>query len=730
MIWDSIPQTLKDNGLWCCWKLTDKGKVPIDAITGKMARSNDKTTFHPFIDVLKRLANYYNFDEHGKLLGGLGLGIFNGFSAIDIDNCRDAVTGKMTPMAEDIIDYCQSYTEISPSGKGIRIIFRTDTVIDKNMYYINNRNNGLEIYISDNTNKFVTITGNVLYPSDVRYVDMTYVLNKYMSRENKLDIALTKDKKLYELYNAQAPGSGANESEMDLALCSKLAYYLDNNESMVNSAFISSPYFLSKDVEHKQKWLVRDDYRLQTIKMALKPVPVVSDNYDLNDTGNAHRFVARFGDIIRYNVDNQKWMIWNGKYWQMDVYNNIKNYAELVIEEMKQQVLSMAETNEKKALMNNIKRALSSSGKIAFLKEAEHISGIPVTNNNFDRDPFMLNCASGVIDLHDGTIRPHDKTFMCSKYVPYELSNDEPKLWNKFLGEIFASNNELIHYIQKIMGYALSGSTREQCMFILLGDGANGKSILTEVLYEVSGSYSKTSNVDVLLERKNQNGNLGEIARLNGVRNVVMGETKPGDKLNEGLIKTMTSGIEQIVARFLYGNEFEFTPIFKMFMMTNYRPIIRGTDTGIWRRIKIIPFDVTIPDDKQDKDLMNKMQKEYPQILNWLVQGCIMWQKEGISNPQLIDESIKQYRSEMDLVQRWIDECCELGAGYRSKSTDLFNAFCNYIAINREFQLSNTLFGRNMSKKFEKRRFGGAIYYIGLQLKDNQPMASKRWEDV
>lgn len=744
MIFDNIPNELKQNGLWCCWRLSDKGKIPYNAMTGGLAKSNDKSTFHPFQKVMENLHFYYNFDENNKPLGGLGLGIFNGFSAIDIDECRNPETGELSELANDIIDFCQSYTEISPSGKGIRIIFKTEIKIDKEEYYINNRNNGLEIYISDNTNKFVTITGNVLYPSNLRNVDITYILNKYMKKKtasfnningpadiSNLQKALKKDKKLIELWNMQAPGSGANESEIDLALCNKLTFYLKGDYEAVNKAFINSPYFRSKDDEHKKKWLVRNDYRDQTIKTAINSLlssvnKMVTSEFELNDTGNAHRFVEKFGDIIRYNVDNKSWMIWNGKHWQTDIYNNIKNFAELVIEDMKQQALIMEDTQEKKAILSNIKRTLSSAGKVAMLKEAEHLDGIPCTNNDFDANPFLFNCASGVINLKTGIINSHDKNLMLSKYSPYEISNEKPTRWLQFLKEVFNDDEELINYVHKILGYSMTGSTKEQCMFMFLGDGANGKSVLLEVINEVMGSYGATSNSEILLEKRNQQGNLGEIARLAGIRNVVTNETKIGDKLNESSIKSLTSGIEKIVARFLYGNEFEFVPIFKIFMATNHRPVIRGTDNGIWRRIKIIPFNVTFTKDKQDKELIYKLKREIPQILNWLVEGCILWQKEGINNPKAIDDSIKEYRSEMDLIQRWIDECCEIDDSFNEKSLDLFNDLCNYISINREFQMSNTLFGRNMGKKFEKRRYGGATYYLGIRLKkDNEYLLSQ-----
>ena len=183
MIFDNIPNELKINGLWCAWRLTAKGKEPFNVANGYRAKSNDKSTFNTFQKVMENLHEYYAFNDKNECTGGLGLGIFNGFSAFDIDDCRDTATGKLSDMADEIINYCQSYTEISPSGKGVRIIIKTNTPLDKDKYYINNRNIGLEVYISDNTNKYVTITGNILFPNDIKTVDIQYILDKYMLKK-------------------------------------------------------------------------------------------------------------------------------------------------------------------------------------------------------------------------------------------------------------------------------------------------------------------------------------------------------------------------------------------------------------------------------------------------------------------------------------------------------------------------------------------------------------------
>lgn len=741
-VWENIPEELKNNGLWCVWSLTDKGKVPINAVTDKFAKSNDKSTFSLYTTAFSALSKYYNVNERGQVTGGLGLGIFNGYSAVDIDHCVD--NGELSEMAQDIIEYCQSYTEYSPSGTGIRIIFKTQTPLSKDEYYINNSNIGLEIYISDQTNKYVTITGNVLHPLPINEIDMSYILNKYMRKDTvspvkvmtTFNISDYSDKKLIELWNTTAPGSHSNESELDLALCSKLAYYLKGDFYAIDKAFRSSPYYNSKDNDHLQKWELRDDYREQTIMKAIQGIrEAIANNseYDLTDTGNARHFVDRFGETVRFNVENQKWMYWNGKYWQTDVYNNVKNFVEIVIEEMKQQAKMSDIEDIRKAMIKNVKRALQSNGKTAMLKEAEHIEGIPVLNGQFDEDGFLFNCATGVIDLKNRKVKQHDKSLMLSKYSPFEVDfKNEPIKWLAFLNDIFEKDQEIIQYMQRVLGYAMTSSTREQCMFMLIGDGSNGKSLLLEIINEALGSYAATSSVEILLEKHNGSaGNLGDIARLNGIRFVVTDEAKLGDKLNESGIKTLTSGIGKIVARFLYGNEFEFTPIMKLFMASNYKPTIRGTDHGIWRRIKVIPFNKVIPDDLQDKDLKYKLMDEMPQILGWIIKGCVEWQKVGLKEPDKLKQAQHEYRSEMDVVQRWVDEVCVIDANCKETSTTLFDNFSNYVKANKEFQLSHTMFGRNMSKKFIKKTYSGVTYYMGLRLKkDNKYILTKEERDA
>lgn len=724
----NIPSELKMNGLWCGWRLTEKGKEPFNLSTGRHAKSNDETTFSTYPILLNNIHKFLTF-EGQKQTGGIGLGIFRGYSAIDIDHCVE--DGVISEMAKDIIEYCKSYTEYSPSGTGIRIIFKTQSKIDKTLYYINNHSLGLEIYISNNTNKFVSITGNKISGDTINEIDITYILDKYMKRNGfNIEKALKKDAKLRALWNKKAPGSHADESETDMSLACKLAYYLKNDETEIKKYFEMSPYFKSKDETHRRKWV--NGYDVETIRGAISYIgesqqnPIsVNRTYELNDTGNAHRFVELFGNDLRYNFDNQIWMIWNGKYWQCDVTESVKNFIEILAEKILFESNSVTDMNERMRIIKNLEHIYSSAGKESLLKEARHLAGIPVLNSQFDLDPYLLCTESGVIDLRSRETIDFDRDQMISMSTGCEIDREhKPERFIQFLHEIFDNDEEMIHYVHKALGYSISNSTQEQVMFILHGDGNNGKSLLLDIIKCALGSYGITSKPQLLTDNKFQTTNSEEIARLKGKRFCAVEEIKEGDKLDEQLVKQITSGIGQMVARFLYKGSFEFTVTCKIWMATNYEPVIRGTDIGVWRRIVKIPVTTDFTG-REDKQLREKLLAELPQILGWLVEGYELYQKEGLRQPEKITTAIKDYKTEMDIVQQWIDEYCETKPSYFERANalyDNFKAFC----LRRDQRTNQTIFGRNLSKKFKKYNSGEGIVYIGVRLKQGASNLEKK----
>jgi putative DNA primase/helicase len=273
--------------------------------------------------------------------------------------------------------------------------------------------------------------------------------------------------------------------------------------------------------------------------------------------------------------------------------------------------------------------------------------GYPVIPEHLDQDPWLFNVENGTIDLKTGELRPHERGALITKLAPVQYDREaECPTWWKFLMRIFNGNLALIEFLQKAVGYALTGSTREQCLFFLHGLGANGKSTLLEIIHTLLGDYAHRTSSETFLIKKS-GGIPNDVAALRGARLVGAVEVESGRRLAEVLIKEMTGG-DRISARFLHAEWFDFKPEFKIFLAANHKPVIRGTDHAIWRRIHLIPFNVQIPKPEQDRDLPEKLKAELPGILNWALEGCQMWQLYGLEPPAEVQAATQDYREEMD----------------------------------------------------------------------------------
>ncbi len=276
----------------------------------------------------------------------------------------------------------------------------------------------------------------------------------------------------------------------------------------------------------------------------------------------------------------------------------------------------------------------------------------------------------------------------------------------------------MIRFIQKAMGYALSGDVSEQCLFILWGTGANGKSTFLNVLTQLFGDYAISTPIETFMKKNSEQSN--DLARLKGARLVTTSEIEQGKQMSESLIKTVT-GEDDLTARFLYGEYFSFKPTFKIFMATNHKPKIRGADNGIWRRIKMIPFTVTIPPEQRDKKLTDKLIAENAGILNWLIQGYAMWKKEGLGKePDAIREANEEYRMDMDSVGTFVNDCLEIDASlkWRLHTKILYETYIKWCNKNNERVMSQKWLGLRMSEKgFKRLSSNGQRFWLGLVVK-------------
>jgi putative DNA primase/helicase len=344
----------------------------------------------------------------------------------------------------------------------------------------------------------------------------------------------------------------------------------------------------------------------------------------------------------------------------------------------------------------------------------------------FDSDPKLLNCNNGTVDLSTGELRHHDRADLLTCLAPVDFDKGAPcQVWENFVYEIQEKNIEVYEFLQRILGYALTGFTREQCLFILWGSGANGKSTLINLVTRLLGKYARNTPVETLLDKKRGGEIPIDVARLDGPRLVTAKEVDRGRRLSESLIKELT-GQDTISARFLYGEFFDFIPKFKLFLSTNHMPIIRGTDNAIWRRIKLIRFPVQIPEEEWDQDLPEKLWAEAPGILNWLVEGCLSWQKWGLNVPEAVKESTAEFRGEMDVLADFLAERCIIASDKSGTAKELYQCYKDWAedqGLSEREILKQRTFGMALSERgFRRHRSThGRHRWTGLGvLQDNE----------
>jgi putative DNA primase/helicase len=353
----------------------------------------------------------------------------------------------------------------------------------------------------------------------------------------------------------------------------------------------------------------------------------------------------------------------------------------------------------------------------AFVEVASWIPDLNVDTDDLDKDPWLLNVENGTINLKTGEIREQRPEDLITKMarVSYDPAADCPE-WKKFIREIMNYNADLIRFIQTAAGWAVTGDISEQTMFILFGSGANGKSTFLNTIMNILGDYAIATPTETFM-KKNSEQITNDIARLRGARFVTTTEVDQGKRLSEPLIKQIT-GNDKITARFLYGEYFSYTPTFKIFMGTNYKPIIRGTDHGIWRRIKLIPFTTRIEAEKQDKHLEDKLRLEASGILNWLLEGAYRWLKEGLKVPAAVLAATDDYKGEMDIIGTFRKECCIQSPGVSIRIRELFKAYQEWCEQNNEKAVSERILSKRLKDMgFNRTRSAEARYWSGIMLK-------------
>ncbi len=444
-------------------------------------------------------------------------------------------------------------------------------------------------------------------------------------------------------------------------------------------------------------------------------------HFNLTDLGNAERLVSQYGDRLHYCYERRHWLVWNGKVWEWDSGNKVTALAKHTVRNIYREAGDEPEEKKRKELAGHAKNSESDHRINAIIALAESELGIPVKITELDTDPWLLNCINGVINLKTGQLQPHRKEDLLTILVPveYHPAAQCPR-WMSFLSQVTGGNGELMDYLKRAVGYSLTGDTKNQVLFFLYGLGNNGKSTFTMTIRKLLDGYGERMDADDLMlkDRNSGRGPKESIANLKGKRYVVGSEIQDGRKLDVSLLKDMTGG-ETIKARRLYEHDVEFAPTHKLWLFGNHKPIITDTTLSIWRRVKLIPFTITIPSDKVDPDLATKLEAELPGILTWAVNGCLEWQRYGLNEPKVVTGATSDYRHEEDILGDFIDDFCLLKPTATASKHELKEAYETWCNNAGSQPASQKIFkSRLIERGITEGKSGATRYWRGIALLD------------
>lgn len=750
-----VPDCLRERPQWVLWRFVERDgkrtKMPIAAGSGGAASSTDPSTWTSFDEAVNAIRRFAS-------IAGVGF-VFSDddpFCGIDLDEC--IVDGQVVPEAQSIIDELNTYTEVSPSGRGVKLIAegRKPAGVGCRSTKIDGFKE-VEVY---DTGRFFTITGAHLdgTPQSVepRHDAITALccrlwptpeLSAHTNRDAggltcsdddliKQAIAAKNGAAFERLLRGDLSDHGGDHSRADLALCNMLAFWTGRDPDRMDRIFRASGLY-------RAKW-ERADYRGWTIGKAIEactdiymprpeagarvdvsaitspPKPALDPETDsssistlMTDVGNAARLVHRYRDRIRFCYGPGRWLIWDGKRWKPDERGRIvklcKATALAIFDEAKQ-----AEGDRQQEL---VRWAMASQKRdrltaMAALAQPE----VAVGPDLLDADPWAFNVLNGTIDLRTGELRPHCRDDLITKIAPveYDAEARAPR-FNRFLDEIFGGDTDLIRFVQRWHGHCLSADIREQYLPIYHGEGNNGKSVLLDTISAVMGDYAGEAPPDLVTVRKHPE-HPTEIADLMGRRLVIASETERDAELRLQLIKRLT-GNARLKARLMRQDYFEFARSHKMILVTNNRPTIKEDTEAAWRRLRLVPFDVVIPKVKRDADLLRKLSDEQSGILAWLVQGCVDWLREGLTEPDAVMAATEAYRGCANSLDAFLLDRCLLGDGLVCVTSDLMAAYGDWCAQNKRVPMRGRAFGAALKERnCLPTKIAGQRHWIGVAL--------------
>lgn len=743
----SIPESLKATNQFIGWRLGPArsngkaAKLPVDPKTGRRTDITNPQGCRTFQEALAGMIRYE--------LSGIGIVLTQeaGIVAVDIDDCRDKKTGTITPFASEILSKLNSFTEISQSGEGLHVFVRASPPRG------GCRRGALEMY---GTARFIALTGRHLpgtptavdhRQAEIEEIHRLYIAKpksdftdspgKGVDKPNVTGASLPDDQvvgmalssKNGETFKRLLAGDFEgfeSPSEATLALLNMLAFWTGKDSEQMDRLFRASGLMREKwdGMRGSETWGEQQVAKaIQDTKDIWSPSRDFmgegnEGDWPLSDLGNAQRFINQHGADARYCPPWKKWLYWTGQRWKTDTDGTIERLVKATVLTLYDEAKSASDLRESDRLARFAVRSQSRAGIENSLRLAQTEQGVALQPNEMDGNLWLLQVGNGTLDLRTGQLSKPQRENFITKSIDVDFDPDaQCPIWERFLDHALAGNVELIRFLQRAVGYSLTGAIREHAIFYVFGSGRNGKSTFFETLTSLFGDYGARLPSESLMVKPNGGGISNDIASLFGSRITISSEIREGARLNETLVKELSGG-DMIKVRRLYQDFFEFRPTFKMWIGGNYKPIILGQDLGIWRRINLIPFSNTIAEAEVDLRLGEKLLGELPGVLAWAVKGCLDWQSTGLRPPKAVAEATDAYRTDSDLMGFFIDECCVIGQDKRVTSSELYATYKAWSQDSGTHSLPQISFGRKLSDRgFKSQHISTGGQWLGLSLK-------------
>lgn len=732
----NVPEELKRVAQWVRWRYEgpDRRKIPYDCNGGQKASSTNPANWGTFEQAI---------GPGVELFSGIGF-VFSGdddFVGVDLDESVDE-NGELLPEARQIVERLNSYAEVSPSGRGVKVFLRGSLPIAETGR--KTKANGFKQIEFYHRGRYFTVTGEHVPGTPLTVEDrsgeLVELFNEYFPPKVARPKATT-PLRLVPSYNVercrkyieQMPdaisGSGGHNATLRAA-CECFRFGLTDAEVREVMAWFNSskcsPAWTDRELEHKladarQKVEADGEFGCRLAEGNHRRPRALSDVSEPNnspehftDLGNSKRLVRQHGENLRF-TDSHGWLVWTGTHWERDRQDRVFVLGRQTVARMYAEAAGVEDSKSREALA---KFALASESRKRLADMVALASSDPavrVPAEAFDRDTWALNVQNGTLDLRTGTLRAHDRDDLISRVCPVVFDREaEAPRFLAFLSEVMGGDDELAEFLQRAVGHSLTGDISERALFLLYGTGCNGKSTFLHVIRGLLGEYSVHVRPETILARRGD-AIPCDLARLQGARFVTITEIEEGRRMDIARVKEMTGGTDPITARFLRQNEFSFLPEFKPWVATNHKPVVRDDTDSIWDRIYTVPFEVRIQ--HADKGLPAKLLAEQPGILGWAVRGCLEWQRlGGLEPPEKVLMATADYRAEMDSFPQWLAECCDLDLAASATGGELRASYMKWCDREDIRPLSTRAFGERLTTEFKKEK-GARVTYFGVAVR-------------